>query len=400
MRRTRLSISEARRIALAAQGFDRSRPTAAPDKRHFRRVLQTLGLIQLDYVNVLMPAHFLVPWSRLGAYDRSAFENYIYGSGECTEQWAHEASIVTADAWPLLEHRRSSFVMHKGNPLRRMRQRKAYLESALQQVAEEGALIANDLPPVPGPRRKPGDWHRSIPRWALEYHFATGALAVADRLANFQRVYDLPERVIPDPQLNATVRESAAKRELIRRAASGLGVATAADLADYFRMTMREVLPYIHELTDAGFLSPVAVDGWQEEAYLASDARLPREISGHSLLSPFDPVVWFRPRALRLFEFHYRIEIYVPAAKRQWGYYVLPFRVGEQIVARVDLKADRHNSELHVLALHEEPRTSRSDCVAALAEELQQLQGWLGLGAIRVNRHNAIAKQLAAATAA
>ena len=365
------------------------------DKRHFRRVFNTLGLLQLDYVNVLMPAHFLIPWSRLGAYDRAAFEKYVYRSGECTEQWAHEASIVPADAWSLLAHRRHAYSMHKNNPLRRMRNHAAYLEAALQQVESQGPITASDLPPVPGPKRKPGDWHRSIPRWALEYHFARGNLAVANRLPNFQRVYDLPSRIIPHQHLSASPDPRSAQQELIRRAASGLGVATLQDLADYFRMSAREAAPLVHDLVEMGDLQPVQVESWEEPAFLAKGARLPRQIAGASLLSPFDPVVWFRPRALRLFDFHYRIEIYVPAAKRKWGYYVLPFRLGDQIVARLDLKADRKSSKLLVLNVHEEAQIERKLCVAALGAELQALQQWLCLDAVSVTRHNMISRQLA-----
>jgi hypothetical protein len=380
---------------LAAQGFDRPRPDARSDKRHFRRIFNTLGLLQLDYVNVLMPAHFLIPWSRLGAYDRAAFKKYVYQSGECTEQWAHEASIVPTHAWPLLEHRRRSYVMHKNNPLRRIRNRAAYLDAALKQVESDGALTANDLPPVPGPKRKPGDWHRSIPRWALEYHFAKGNLAVANRLANFQRVYDLPSRLVPQEYLTESFDKRSAQRELLRRAACGLGVATLQDLADYFRMSARETAPLVDELVEMGDLLAVQVESWEEQAFITKDARLPRKISGASLLSPFDPVVWFRPRALRLFDFHYRIEIYVPAAKRKYGYYVLPFRVGDQIVARIDLKADRKNKKLRVLAVHEEANVDQKLCVDALALELQALLRWLGLDVLTVSRHNTVSRQLA-----
>jgi uncharacterized protein YcaQ len=396
MQRRSLSLAVARRIALAAQGFDRPRSEAGSDKRHYRRVFNTLSLLQLDYVNVLMPAHFLIPWSRLGAYDRPAFEKYIYQSGECTEQWAHEASIVPTSAWPLLEHRRRSHAMHKNNPLRRIRNRTAYLDAALQQVESDGAVTANDLPPVPGPKRKPGDWHRSIPRWALEFHFAKGNLAVADRLPNFQRVYDLPSRVVPQEHLTKSFDKRSAQRELLRRAASGLGVATLRDLADYFRMSARETAPLLDELVEIGELLPVQVENWEEQAFLAKGARSPRQISGASLLSPFDPVIWFRPRALRLFHFHYRIEIYVPATKRKYGYYVLPFRVGDQIVARVDLKADRKNRKLLVLAVHEENQIERTSFLDALALELLALQRWLCLDAVTVTRHNTASRQLAA----
>lgn len=396
MPRVSLSLAEARRIALAAQGFDRTRPAGSADKRHFRRLFNTLGLLQLDYVNVLMPAHFLIPWSRLGAYDRKAFERYVYQSGECTEQWAHEASIVPTDSWALLEHRRQAYSMHKNNPLRRIRNRNAYLDAALQQVQADGAVTANDLPPVPGPKRKPGDWHRSIPRSALEYHFARGSLAVADRLPNFQRVYDLPSRVVPEEHLSHSFDKESAQRELLRRASSALGVSTLQDLADYYRMTGREAAPLVNDLVEMAELTPVQVEGWEEQAYLAKGARSPRQIAGASLLSPFDPIVWFRPRALRLFDFHYRIEIYVPAAKRQYGYYVLPFRMGDQIVARVDLKADRKNGKLLILAVHDEGQAEQGLCLDALATELQAIQQWLNLDALSVARRNAVSRQLAA----
>lgn len=397
MRRVRLSASEARRIALAAQGFDRERVTGKTDVRHFRRIIASLGLLQLDYVNVLMPAHFLILWSRLGPYDRRHFERFVYGSGELTEQWAHEASIVPASAWPLLAFRRKAHKIGRHNPIRKLRGRRSYLDAVLEQVQQDGAVTANDLPPVPGPKRKPGDWHRSIPRCALEYHFATGALAVANRLPNFQRVYDLPERLLPGEHLTREIADGDARRELISRAASALGVATLQDLADYYRMPARDIAPLVQELVDAGTLSTVSVEGWQETGYLFCRARLPRRITGASLLSPFDPVVWFRPRAERLFGFHYRIEIYVPAAQRKWGYYVLPFRVGDQVVARVDLKADRQSGKLLVLAAHDEPGSDRSNCVAHLGRELHALAAWLELDEINVTRMNDFSRGLARA---
>lgn len=394
MRRTSLSLPEARRIALAAQGFDRKRPAGRPDVRHFRRVIDTLGLLQLDYVNVLMPAQFLVLWSRLGAYDRKRLERFIYDKREYTEQWAHEASIVPAKSWPLLEYRRQSHEIHTQNPLRHLRGRKAYLDAVLKQVQNDGALTANDLPPAPGPKRKPGDWHRSMPRRALEYHFARGDLAVSDRLPNFQRVYDLPERILPRECLETRLSVSDAQTELLKLAARALGVATLRDLADYYRMPPRVAAPLVQNLVEEGELSPVRVEGWSESAYLSAGARLPRSIPGVSLLSPFDPVVWFRPRAERLFDFHYRIEIYVPADKRRWGYYVLPFRVGDRIVGRVDLKADRKARQLLVLNAHEEDSVSLDICCDALATELHALKDWLGLDTIKVKRSDRFSKRL------
>ena len=396
-KRTRLTAAEARRIALAAQGMHLARPSCAPDARHFRRVMQTLGVLQLDYVNVLVPAHYLVVWSRLGTYDRKRFNRHVYGNGEYTEQWAHEASIVPTSAWPLLANRRAAYEPSRNNPIRKLRNRNAYLAAVLDQVRRDGAVTAGDLPPVPGPKRKPGDWHRSVPRWALEYHFARGDLAVADRLPNFQRVFDLPERIIPGEHLSATLVKEEADRELLRRAADAMGVATRRDLSDYFRMSPREVPARIDELVEEGHLSTVEVEGWQEPGYLSSRASLPRSIGGASLLSPFDPVVWYRPRAERLFDFHYRIEIYVPEAKRKWGYYVLPFRVDDRIVARVDLKADRKNARLLVLAAHEEQGISRRQCVEQLAIELTSLSQWLTLESIHVSPNSDFARLLAAA---
>lgn len=397
LRRTRLSAAEARRIALAAQGFDRERAKGQPDIRHFRRTIDSLGLLQLDYVNVLMPAQFLVLWSRLGGYDRERLERFVYDSGEYTEQWAHEASIVPTSSWPLLDYRRQSYQMHKQNPLRKLRSRTAYLNAVLKQVQQDGALTANDLPPAPGPKRNPGDWHRSMPRWALEYHFARGQLAVRDRLPNFQRVYDLPERVLPRQHLDRSLSKADAQRELLQHAARALGVGTLHDFADYYRMSARETAPLLQDLCDAGVLSVVDVEGWTETAFLSSTARLPRAINGASLLSPFDPVVWFRPRAERLFNFHYRIEIYVPAEKRKWGYYVLPFRLGDEIVGRVDLKADRQSKRLLVLNAHEEEGADLSNCCHCLATELHALKDWLGLEKLHVARNNGMTRGLAAA---
>jgi uncharacterized protein YcaQ len=396
-RRVRLAAAEARRIALAAQRLHRERPAGPPDARHFRRALQAISVLQLDFVNVLVPAHYLVLWSRLGGYDRGRFDRFVYGSGDYTEQWAHEASIVPSDAWPLLAHRRAAHELSRYNPLRKLRNRARYLEAVLEQVRCDGPLTSADLPPLPGPKRKPGDWHRSIPRWALEYHFARGDLAVSHRLPNFQRVYDLPERVIPTHRLAHSHDQESAEREMLRRASEALGVATARDMADYFRMSPKIAAPRIDELVEEGALFRIEVENWQEPGYLSAAAKLPRVIEGASLHSPFDPVVWYRPRAERLFDFHYRIEIYVPADKRKWGYYVLPFRLGDRFVARVDLKADRKAGRLLVLAVHEEPGVHAGECADALAGELRALSDWLYLDTIQVSHSGAFARVLAAA---
>jgi len=392
--RVRVSADEARRIALAAQGFDRGRPANANDARHFRRVFDTLALLQLDFVNVLVPAHYLIVWSRLGRYDRSRFERHVYGRNAYTEQWAHEASIVPVDLWPLLSHRRARWRPHKHNPILKLTKRKAYLDDVLARVRDAGPLTASDLPPVPGPKRKPGDWHRSIPRWALEYHFARGDLCVDGRLPNFQRVYDVTERVIPSQHRRHVRSAGEADRELIRRAAGALGIATLNDLADYFRMSPRDAAPRAAELVDGGELVTVDVEGWDADGFLSVDARSPRSIDACSLLSPFDPVVWYRPRAERLFGFHYRIEIYVPASKRRFGYYVLPFLLGDRLVARVDLKADRKASTLHVRHAYPEEGVDEALVADRLVGELFALSDWLGLANLDVNTHNAFSSEL------
>jgi len=394
--RRRVSAAEARRIVLGAQGFDRPRPASATDVRHFRRALAAIAVLQLDFVNVLIPAHFLMIWSRLGAYDRKKFEHYLYHSGEHTEQWAHEASIVASSDWPLLEYRRQAFSQWKNSPLHKLKGRDNYLRGILRHVDECGATTSHNLPAVAGPKRKAGDWHRSIPRSGLEHHFGTGQLAVRDRLRNFQRVYDRPEHIIDNALLSTTVSKTDAHRELLRKASVSLGIATARDLADYYRMNMTEVAPRIDELLEEGALSRVQVDDWKDPAYLSVAAKIPRQIPGASLLSPFDPVVWFRPRAERVFGFEYRIEIYVPQAKRRWGYYVLPFRRGDKLVARVDLKADRKGGVLQVRRAHLEVGEIACETAAELATELLSIASWLGLDAVTVDAVSAFEKTLAA----
>ncbi|MFT5500041.1 MAG: hypothetical protein ACI88G_000167 [Woeseiaceae bacterium] len=396
MPRSSLSLREARRITLAAQGFGRPRPAGRISTSHIRRVVQDLGLLQLDFVNVLVPAHYLVVYSRLGAYDKASFNQLIYNTREFTEQWAHEASIVPASLWPTLEYRRRDFRPYANSPIMKLKGKSKYLSQALDLIVDKGAVTSRDLPPVAGPKRKAGDWHRSVPRWALEYHFGLGKLAVVNRLANFQRVYDLAERVIHPDHLERSLSRHESHRELLTIAANAFGVATAHDLADYYRMSVREAQPRLDELVTDGTIRPVQVEGWKEQAYLAPESRLPRQISCSSLLSPFDPLVWYRPRAERLFDFHYRIEIYVTAAKRKWGYYVLPFLLDDEIVGRVDLKADRQKGCLLVLASHAEENIDEARVVDCLGDELMSLARWLGLERMKVSRRGPFARRLAA----
>lgn len=390
----RLSAAEARRAALAAQGLDQPRPGPASDLRHFTRVLRTIKLLQLDFVNVLVPAHFLVMWSRLGGYDLQKLERFLYQSRRCTEQWAHEASIVPVEQWPLLAYRRAAWEPSRRSPLLSMRGRKSYLQRVLDQVRAEGPVTANDVPSAPGPSRKPGDWHRPMSRIALEYHFARGDLAVAQRLPNFQRAYDLPERVLPGEHLERVVDDDDGRRRLLLAAANASGVATLQDLADYYRMSPRDAAPRIDELVESGDLMPVVVEGWDAPAYLAASARIPRTVDVATLLSPFDPLIWYRPRAERLFGFFYRIEIYVPQQQRKWGYYVLPFLLGDQIVLRVDLKADRSNGTLRVRRSHAETCYDENACLPLLANELDRLRQWLQLDRVSVDGKDRLSRRL------
>ncbi len=395
VRRSNLSLAEARRTAIAAQGFDKPRPVCVPNKGHIRQAIRKLGLLQLDFVNVLVPAHYLVVYSRLGPYERSRLNQVVYQGRDFIEHWAHEASIVPVESWPHLQYRRDDFKPWPNSPIMKLKGRTEYLNKVLDKIRLQGALTANEIPQVAGPNRKPGDWHRSVPRWALEYHFGHGNISVADRLVNFQRVYDLPERIVDEPHLSSQVSRNDAQRSLLEIAARAHGVATLRDLADYFRMPPKDAAPRVSELVETGVLRPVKVERWNEPAYLHRSARIPRKVSGCSLLSPFDPLIWYRPRTERLFGFHYRIEIYVPESKRKWGYYVLPFLLDDRIVARVDLKADRKAGMLLVLAAHSEDGIQSSRVAQALAGELRTLADWLQLERIKVSRKGVFARELA-----
>jgi uncharacterized protein YcaQ len=395
MPRKRLSLADARRVALSAQGLDNDRPAGKASARHIRKVVKQLGLLQLDFVNVLVPAHYFVVFSRLGAYDRAAFDKLIYDGREFIEHWAHEASIVPVDCWPLLRYRREDYRPWPNSPIMKIKGKRKYLETALEAVKESGPIVSGDLPPLPAPKGKPGDWNRPVSRWALEVHFGHGNVSVAGRLPNFQRLYDLPHRLIDEPHFSDQVSREEAQRRLLEIAARAHGVGTLHDLADYFRMAPREAAPRLQELADQGVIHPVQVESWDEPAWLHHQARVPRSVNARTLLSPFDPVVWFRPRGERLFGFHYRIEIYTPAAKRKYGYYVLPFLLDDQIVARVDLKADRKNSRLLVQGAYLEEDADELRTAQALAEELRELAHWLSLDDVTVAEKGNLAPALA-----
>lgn len=391
MTHEQLTLADARQVALAAQGFGTA---SRYSSEGLPAVVRQLGLLQLDFVNVLVPAHYLVVYSRTGPYDRQQFDANICAGQAFTEQWAHEASIVPMSTWPMLGYRRRAFRLGRNNPVNRIRNKIKYRNEVIEIIEERGPITSADLPRVAGPKRKAGDWHRSVRRWALEYHFGVGRLAVTHRLSNFQRVYDLAERVVPRRYLEQDLGKHEAQRGLLQLAASSYGVATLRDLADYYRLTVPEARPRVAELEEEGLLVPVEVEGWRDRAWMAAGRVAGGRVDACALLSPFDPVVWYRPRAERLFDFHYRIEIYVPEAKRKWGYYVLPFLLGDSIVARVDLKADRERKRLLVRAAYGEEGIDDDVVVSRLADALRELAGWLGLGSVKVSRRGPFARKL------
>lgn len=376
-----LSLNEARRLALVAQGFGLARPRRAT-VRHLRDTIRRLGLLQIDAVNVVCRAHYMVPYSRVGPYDRAAFDKLIYRSGEFAEHWAHEISIIPVETWPLLRFRRETDRVRPWGFEKVLEERAGYARWVLDEVRRRGPLAADELPAPDGTDgRVPGTWIGTVQRGVLEAHFLRGALAAASRRTDFSRLYDLAERLIPAEHFTRQVEHDAGRRAVLLQAAQALGVGTAKDLADYFRMPVADAKPGLRELVAAGQLQEARVEGWRETAYLDPQARAPRRIAAAALLTPFDPLIWCRQRVERLFHFHYRVEIFVPQEKRQYGFYVLPFLLGERLAARVDLKADRARGHLRVLGAWFEGRKT-AEVAHALSAELRGLGDWLGLRVI------------------
>ncbi len=393
-----LSAAQARRIALGAQGLAGARPAGRVDRRHVRRVLDRVGLIQIDSVNVLVRSQELPLFARLGPHPRDLLPR-MAGDVEVIEYWCHEASLLPIAAWPLMRWRMQSPDGVWKGVYAIGREAPGLVDEVLAFVAEHGPLTVGDLPEQG--RRSSSMWGWSQGKRALEYLFWSGAVTARRRPSDFARVYDLTERVVP-----AGVRglpapdEDEAKRELLLLAARSLGVATLQDLCDYHRINVPRARPLVTALAAEGHLVPVTVEGWDRPAYLHPGAAMPRVARGRALLSPFDSLIWFRPRTERLFGFRYRLEIYTPAHKRVHGYYVLPFLLGDRLVARVDLKADRAAGALLVQAAHAEPGEATAATAEALAAELALMAGWLGLASVRVAPRGDLAALLAAAAAA
>ena len=394
----RLTAAQARRTAIAAQGLaaplpDPSTPVATPHRGHLRRTLEKIQLLQIDSVNVLARAHYLPLFARMGGYPTDLLADAAWPkrrSGRLLlETWAHEASLIPMEQQPLLRWRQRRRVDGPWASAATLRaEHPGFLDDVLAVVRDAGPVSAGDIEKAldaPG-RGRPGWWEWSATKIASEYLFGTGAIGTAYR-RGFERVYDLTERIVPPAVLDTPTPDDAdAKRALVELGARAHGIGTVADLADYYRISNADARQAVLELVEAGTLLPVEVQGWREVGYLHHEAKLPRKVGGRALVCPFDPLVWRRDRTERLFDFHYRIEIYTPAQKRVYGYYVFPFLMDDALAARFDLKADRAAGALLVQASwYEEPvaagraAPSRAEVAAAAARELRRMADWLGL---------------------
>lgn len=397
---SRLTADQARRVAVAAQGLAEPKPNGSVTRAHLRRLIGRIQVLQLDSVSVAVRAHYAPVFSRLGPYDRDVLDKAAWSHSArsprlLVEYWAHEAALMAVEDWPLLRWRMREYVHGRwGTEIVQKNARLA--EDIVAAVAELGPCTAGQIEAQleTEPRGRKGPWwDRSDTKWVAEALFASGVLTTAHRVG-FARHYDLTERVLPPHLLAREVDDAEALRELTLRAATALGVATEADIRDYFRLRPAEVKPALAELVAAGALERVEVAGWPAPGYLRAGQIVPRADRGTALLCPFDPLIFFRPRVERLWNFEYRIEIYTPAAKRKYGYYVWPFLVDGRLVGRVDLKADRAAGMLNVLGAFAEPGQDRARVASALAGELQTMAGWLGLGAVSVGERGDVASEL------
>jgi uncharacterized protein YcaQ len=404
-----LTKLQARRIALAAQGFT-DRAHATPSSKTLERTVARTGVLQVDSVNVLQRAHYMPLYSRMGPYDVDLLRRATTSTGRrertLVEYWAHVQALMPVELWPLMRHRMEHYRAERG---KWGFTADATLEPRVRDaVRDRGPVTARDLEEElsTGPRsREHWGWNWSEARKVLDYLYLVGDVAIAGRNSQFEVVYDLPERVLPAAVLDApTPTPQEAVTELVRRAARSHGVASLACLADYYRLRLQpapgaaSAKVAVEELVEAGELAPVTVQGWKRQAYLHRDARVPRRVGARTLLSPFDPVVWERARAEALFDFFYRIEIYVPQDKRLHGYYVLPFLLGDRLVARVDLKADRATRRLLVPGAFAEA-SAPPETADELAAELRRLAGWLGLDDVVVGVKGDLSPALGAALA-
>lgn len=394
------SLKQARRLALAAQGFPGRQPPELVKATHVNRLIERLGVLQIDSVNALVRSHYLPLFSRLGQYSPALLEQAAWSQGRrrsLFEYWGHEASLLPMALYPLLRWRMARAQQGQGiyaQMARFGREQQAVIQRVLKTVEQQGALGAGSL--STREERAGPWWDWSDEKHALEWLFAAGLVTVAGR-RGFERLYDLPERVIPDAILNTQVSEAEAQRGLLLHSATALGLGTEKDLRDYFRLDPADSRIRLAELVEAGQLLSCRVQDWKQPAYCLPAPTVPRKVPASALLSPFDSLIWERSRTERLFDFRYRLEIYTPQHKRVYGYYVLPFLHNERIAARVDLRAERAHSRLAVHAVHEEAPGLDEEGMRALAVNLRQMADWLGLQQVQLNCQRPSADRLRSA---
>ncbi len=397
-----MSATEARRAFLGAQGLAGRRAPRRVGVRQFREYLARQGVLQLDSVNVLVRAHYMPLFSRHGVYDREALDAYLWGSGECFEHWGHEASVMPRELLPALHHRMVSDSSWKAKVVGDLeRERPGLLEAVREAIESDGPVTAATLDHLaPAGKRQGSWWDHGHVKTALEYLFISGGAAVAGR-PGFRRLYDAPGRVWGQEAAEGALPADAAGQVLFEHALAAVGVGTPKDLADHFRLKPGSAAAHAASAVERGLARWVEVEGWEEPGLLAVSAEVPARATGAALLSPFDPVCWYRPRLKRMFGMEYRIEIYTPAAKRVYGYYCLPFLLGDQMMARVDLKADRKANVLRAQASWREDgvvrgarRRPADEVASALAGELRIMADWLGLDTVAVEPRGTLAPDL------
>ncbi|WP_018179906.1 winged helix-turn-helix domain-containing protein [Jongsikchunia kroppenstedtii] len=395
-----LSLPQARRLALAAQGFA-DRVPSTPTRTHLKRLVGRTQLLQMDSVSVAVRAHYMPGYSRLGAYDqrileRAAWEPTARSPQLLVEYWAHEAALIPMADWPLFrwrmrEYRHGRWSRQPDDP-----GRAALRAEVAAAVADRGPSTSGQIEDVLGHvsnRQKGAWWNRSEVKHVCEAMFAAGELS-AIRRGGFTRYYDLAENIVPAELFELEVSERDSVRRLVANSVRALGVGTEADIRDYYRLSIAQTRSALADLVGARVVERVRVAGWTQQAYRDPSITLPRTIARSALLSPFDPVVFFRPRALRLFDFHYRIEIYVPEAKRVHGYYVFPYLLGDRLVARVDIKIDRAADTLWARGVFAEPGVDQAAVAQSLAADLAELARWQGVSRVRVGTRGDLAPLL------
>ncbi|OSQ45046.1 winged helix-turn-helix domain-containing protein [Thalassospira sp. MCCC 1A01428] len=395
-----ISAKQARHLALDGQGFETPDPVRPVDRRRIMKMIRKTNMLQIDSVNVLSRAHYMPVFSRLGVYDRALLDQLSWGTAKqrkLFEYWGHEASLIPVEDYPLYRWRMEDALRGEGMWGRMAaiaRDEPDFVASLLRHLEREGTTAASALNEEP---REGGSqwWGWTKAKTAMEYLFWSGQVMARKRRGSFEREYDLPHRIIGDVAHEPVLPRDVAQRALIAKGIVAMGVATIADLRKYFRLPTEDAKARVAEMVENGDLIPALVEGWQQPGFIAPDAKIRRRATPSALMVPFDPVMWERDRVERIFGFNYRIEIYTPAEKRQYGYYVLPFMLDGNFVARVDLKTDRQAKLLRVFSAHAEPGCDTDHVAAQLNAHLHQLAQFLEMDAVDITEMNGFSKRLA-----